>query len=59
MSLVARDDGGDGFGGVAGEFGQDVGVGVCGDRDGGVAEQLLHDFEVRSGGDHEGGRAVA
>jgi hypothetical protein len=42
-----------------GEFGQDVRIGVRGDRDGGVTEQVLHDFEVGAGGEGEGGSAVA
>ena len=47
----AGDDAGGGFGGVAGEFGEDVGVGVGGDGDGGVSEEVLDDFEVGAGGD--------
>jgi hypothetical protein len=47
------------LGGVAGEFGQDVGVGVGGDGDGGVAEEVLDDLEVGAGGEGEGGGAVA
>ena len=53
------DEGGDVFGGLAGELGQHAGVGVGGDGDGGQAEGVLDDFHVVPGGEQEGGGAVA
>jgi hypothetical protein len=41
--LRGADEGGDVFGGLAGELGQDAGVGVGGDGDGRQAESLLDD----------------
>jgi len=51
------DQGGDILGGLAGELGQDAGVGVGGDGDGGQAEGFLDDFHVVPGGEQQGGRA--
>src|ERR1039457_6265693 len=67
------DQRGDVFGGLAGELGEDAGVGgggaggggkgegvgVGGDGDGGQAEGVLDDFHVVPGGEQEGGGAVA
>src|SRR5829696_9357979 len=52
------DEGGGLLGGVAGDLGEDRGVGVGGDGDGGVPQQLGDDLQVGAGGEGEGGGAV-